>query len=93
MQQEQSNRHLQEVCTALTRYIEDGASVSLHSQQQGSELAITFTLADADPYHPTLSTLLGKLSGALADNGRAKAQPASSSVARTTSTVGSNGRR
>jgi len=50
-----------DICTALVQYVEDGGEVSVEFDHVGA-LVMTFTIADADLYHPILSRLVAKLS-------------------------------
>jgi hypothetical protein len=49
--------YLQEVIAALSTYVDAGAGVRLESSRSDDELAITFTLTEAEHYQKLLARL------------------------------------
>ena len=51
----------QDICAGLVQYIEDGGQVTVDFSHI-DQLVMTFTIADADLYHPILARLVANLS-------------------------------
>lgn len=49
------DRYLAQVIESLIQFAAEGGACSFRSEREGDELAITFTILDADRYHQVLS--------------------------------------